>query len=418
MADEPDSSPRQRFVRDLRRIREEREVTRAEILEVTQIVESQLAAFEEGTLFDQPSMNRVYLRAFVRAYAEALGLDPDTVADQLEEALEGSYDNQLAVRYLDVPPSVVEEEPSPPETDVSEAESGSGASEPASTGEGEPEEGEQTRRAEESMIEEESVREEGPLSDASDSEEEEHPTPSWLEGDSEERSEEGTVDPSSTQSAPASKGRSESTQRQPTPPSRRSNWIPAGIWSGNRRKVLIVGISIVVLLGVLGILAVSYFGGASPSQDSSVQADPSAKTEAAASARPSDTTNSTSEPESPASLTLGDTLHVTVLATSAVRELRVQQDEDLRRPYWIEEGNATVFPFTQRITLENQLDSLRLFLDRYSYPTSRTDSLGRIVIDRQTAKRFVDTLRGSPTSLSVQPDTVEIRQPPSDAEGI
>lgn len=94
--------------------------------------------------------------------------------------------------------------------------------------------------------------------------------------------------------------------------------------------------------------------------------------------------------------------------------MQVRQDEDLRRPYWIEEGKATVFPFTRRIMLENQLDEARLFLEQYPYPTSRTDSLGRVVIDRQTVEAFADTLRGSPATLSVEPDTVAIRTPSSE----
>ena len=106
-----------------------------------------------------------------------------------------------------------------------------------------------------------------------------------------------------------------------------------------------------------------------------------------------------------AQITLGDTLYATVLATSVVRELRVRQDDNLRRPYWIEEGEAMVFPFTRRITFQNQLDSLRLFLERYPYPTTRSDEQGQIVITRRTVQSFADTLRGAPVELSTSPDT-------------
>ena len=84
--------------------------------------------------------------------------------------------------------------------------------------------------------------------------------------------------------------------------------------------------------------------------------------------------------ERPATLRLDDTLHVTVRATSAVRELRVQQDNDLRRPYWMEEGDALVFPFTQRLVLQDQLDSLQLLPEGYPYPKTRTDGEGRIIV--------------------------------------
>jgi hypothetical protein len=114
-------------------------------------------------------------------------------------------------------------------------------------------------------------------------------------------------------------------------------------------------------------------------------------------------------------MTLGDTLYVTVLATSDVRGIRVQQDDSLRRPYWIREGEAMVFPFARRITLQNQLDSLRLLLDQYPYPSSRTDDEGRIVITRDTAEQYADTLRGSPVPVPGSPDTVLGTAPPTES---
>jgi hypothetical protein len=95
--------------------------------------------------------------------------------------------------------------------------------------------------------------------------------------------------------------------------------------------------------------------------------------------------------------------------------MRVQQDDDLRRPYWIEEGDVRVFPFTRRITFENQLDSLRLFLEDYPYPTTRTNEEGQIVISRDTAEQFVDTLRGTPAPFPAPYDTVQIGPVPSSA---
>jgi hypothetical protein len=97
---------------------------------------------------------------------------------------------------------------------------------------------------------------------------------------------------------------------------------------------------------------------------------------------------------------------------SVVAGVRVQQDDDLRRPYWIEPGEAQVFPFTRRITVENQLDSLRLFLEDYPYPTTQTNEEGRIIISRDTAEQFADTLRGAPASFPTPSDTVRIGPPP------
>ena len=105
MSSDPDVPALQRFGRDLRRIREDRDVTTATVHTHTQAPESQIQSFEAGTLYEESTMNPVYLRAFVRAYAEAVDLPPHAVLDQLEAALSGNYQNQLAVQYLDVPPS-------------------------------------------------------------------------------------------------------------------------------------------------------------------------------------------------------------------------------------------------------------------------------------------------------------------------
>lgn len=96
-----------------------------------------------------------------------------------------------------------------------------------------------------------------------------------------------------------------------------------------------------------------------------------------------------------------------------VQGIRLTRDSDLRRPYWIEQGEATTFPFQDQAIIERdeQIAKTRLFLEDYPYPKNRRDDRGRIVIDRQTAQAFADTLRGDPTALSVTPDTNRIPVP-------
>ena len=74
MPDAPASSARQRFARDLRRIREHREVSLASVHAATQIPEPHLESFEDGRLFEESTMTDVYLKAFVQAYADAIGV--------------------------------------------------------------------------------------------------------------------------------------------------------------------------------------------------------------------------------------------------------------------------------------------------------------------------------------------------------
>ncbi|PSQ75472.1 MAG: hypothetical protein BRD33_04130 [Bacteroidetes bacterium QH_6_63_17] len=193
----------------------------------------------------------------------------------------------------------------------------------------------------------------------------------------------------------------------------------------NQYGGLLASVALVLLVLALGAGIVNvYFGeegggGASP--------EPAASADLAGPSAPPDTNATTDTVEAdtaeaeaasssdllrrPADVRLGDTLHLSVEATSVVAGVRVQQDDDLRRPYWIEPGEAQVFPFTRRITVENQLDSLRLFLEDYPYPTTQTNEEGRIIISRDTAEQFADTLREAPASFPTPSDTVRIGPP-------
>ncbi len=386
---EPESNARQRFVRDLRQIREQREVSLAEIHEATQVPVSHLRAFEDGSLYDQSRMNLVYLKAFVRAYAETIGISPDPVVEHLEAALAGEYQNQIAVQYLDGLPSVGDEPVSPDSADP------------------------RSERPPDATTEEDEPQGAAPMSVP--------PEPTGKESSPEEESnnQENRV-PSSAASTtareegPITGDREDSFAVEASSRVRKRTFSQSmqEFWREHRGALGLVAISLLVLAFIGGGLS-TYFGDADSSSDSSLRADFAATEPPPDTNVSSDTVPSNSFREQPplANLTLGDTLFVTVLATSDVQEMRVQQDDDLRRPYWIEEGDGRVFPFTRRITIENELDSLRLLLEQYSYPSSHTDDEGRVVIRRDTVQNFADTLRGAPASLPVAPDTVEIDKP-------
>lgn len=398
MPAESPSEASQRFARDLRRIREDREVSIAEVSDATQIDETQLEAFEGGALFGKSTMNPVYLRALVRAYAEAVGISPEDAATQFEGAGEGDYDNQLAVQYLDVPPAVVDRE-----SEERSEEEGSEAEPPGSAP---GEEGSDTGDHSKSPTE-------GPRAPDAQGRASEHAS---LENQSSESEEpEGPASLSASESAPKTSHSGDSSS-EPAPPSSAEGADHSFSWT-SRRTLLLTGIGLLGLLIVgLGIGLLT-FKEPSSAEEPGDQANAPPKTQSSPSESSPDTSASSTHTRPPATLTLGDTLHVTVLATSGIQEMRVQQDEDLRRPYWVEEGEATVFPFTRRITLENELDEARLFLEGYSYPATRTDTLGRVVIDRQTAQSFADTLRGSPEALSTDPDTAVLRRSPPTEPG-
>ncbi|PSQ96337.1 MAG: hypothetical protein BRD53_03990 [Bacteroidetes bacterium SW_7_64_58] len=377
MSSDPDVPALQRFGRDLRRIREDRDVTTATVHTHTQAPESQIQSFEAGTLYEESTMNPVYLRAFVRAYAEAVDLPPHAVLDQLEAALSGNYQNQLAVQYLDVPSSA-----SKPDSSTGQPDAASREDEQETTPRG-------------------SSTDEGTDSGGAQSTGREHES-----GKTEGESETPDPDPEDETVSTASTTESGGT-----------------LWSENRGAslVAIAGLFLIAVVGALIYVSLGETDSApnSPSESSArtvASADQSSPDTLAA----ADTAEIDERPQqaSPGDIALGDTLHVTVYATADVRELRVQQDDDLRRPYWIREGEAAVFPFARQITLQNQLDSLRLLVERYPYPVSRTDDEGRIVITRDKVQRFLDTLRAAPTTVPSSPDTIRGTVAASEADSL
>ena len=107
MSEGPAIEMGQRFSADLRRIREARGVSVAQLHDETKIPLSLIEAFEQTGLFDHDMFNRVYLRSFVRTYADVIGIEAEQALQGLEKALNRSYDGELAAAYL--------EKPAPPE---------------------------------------------------------------------------------------------------------------------------------------------------------------------------------------------------------------------------------------------------------------------------------------------------------------
>jgi hypothetical protein len=183
--------------------------------------------------------------------------------------------------------------------------------------------------------------------------------------------------------------------------SRSAGWV-----GGARRGLVLTGIGVAALVIILGGIGLTYFA-SSPSTETP---EPTAPSDSSASAEPDSVQAATSNRPPPADLTLGPTLHLTVRAQADVEGIRIQRDDDLRRPYWIKEGEAEVYPFSTRILVTDQLDNVQLYLEGYRYPAAR-QSDGEITITREIVEDFADTLRGAPVSLSVPVDTIPIGQP-------
>jgi len=180
-----------------------------------------------------------------------------------------------------------------------------------------------------------------------------------------------------------------------------------------RQQTLGVGIGAAVAVLLIGLLVFWGLGDGSGSGDASGgSGEASALTAGASGSSADDTTASVAsagDRPPPANITLGPTLHLTLVAEDDIGGIRIQRDDDLRRPYWIEAGEASVFPFERRIIISDPGEDIdRILVEGFPYPIDRTDAGGRLVLTRDSVQSFADTLRGSPASLSVSSDTVAI----------
>ena len=366
----------------MRRIREARDVDLDTIHEATRIARTLVETFEETGLVDHPGFNRVYLRSFIRAYAECVDIPKEDALGALDDVLAGDYAGELAQQHL-------------PGTSAQAEDSAAGS--------------DATDEAEGDVL---------APSRGADSDGDVASQDAQFEGDQSEGDQsaerEGTgeasfsVSDKSAAGAPTSREAAQTASARPEPsPSRQASSRAASesFLETHRREIIVGLIALLFVLALAAVGALVLFNGSEPSSasptpegaEAATQATDTAVTEAAATSR-----------RLPAALSLGDTLHLTVQAVGDVRGIRIQRDDDLRRPYWIEAGEAAVFPFQERISIEEQLDSIRLFFERYRFPLDSRNAQGRIVITRTTAQSVADTLRGTPIRLTVPTDTIPV----------
>jgi transcriptional regulator with XRE-family HTH domain len=95
-------TPQETFITRLRRHRERNRISLDEIVSATRIKREQLEAFESGDLTVWP--RGIYARAWIRGYADVIGLDPiDTVDEfcrlfpQGDRRAEGTFRDMAAI---------------------------------------------------------------------------------------------------------------------------------------------------------------------------------------------------------------------------------------------------------------------------------------------------------------------------------
>ena len=343
MPEGPPVSNGRRFASDLCALREQSGVSLEEMHEATKIPRNLLASFEDSGLFDNPMFNRVYLRSFVRMYADIVGLPADRALQALERALEGRYEGDLtrpADATGDAPDAEAPADPPARGDEAAEA----AAEVPAHTSATRPVEAAPRRTHQ------------GPPA----SQPVATPPP---------------TDPGGWMSASPPPGAPRVTSTFRTGP----DLFP---W--------LLGAGALLVL----ILVVWFFflrGGGEPD----VAPEPVAATE--------DTTQ-VAAPPPPPPVVLGDTIAVRIFPEGeTIQGLRTTLDEDVRRPYWSELDSSLFFPVRNRIIIEDagpglgprgQLEHIRIEIEGEPYPATFRDADGRVVITRDTAQVHLERVRG------------------------
>ena len=332
------------FLADLVEIRENNGVTLDDIRVRTKVYPHIIAQFEQDGLNEHPLFNVLYLKAFVRSYADVVGISPSIAARSYEDALSGKYDRRLAVEYLGLP-----------ELDTSIV---SGSLEHKTT----EKDARPTRLTEPTVIK-------SPSSEI----------------------------PTASIGANLSKLK-ESAQSFLARMNESSVSILQVI---GKRGILQWGVlALCIVLGAFLLIKLVAF------QNESMP--PAFTQEAPASIQETSVVEDTSDKEEAPlvdSLLLmktslaqsiigriesGDSLNVMVVAaTGKLDPFRIRVDNDLRRPYWIDEGDSLDFWFDNQVTVEDNLDKMVILFESLEYPIVSTDSTAKVVISRDSANAFV-----------------------------
>lgn len=376
MPDTPRSGPDTRFSADLRDIREARNVSLSDIHEETKIPIDLLQQFEDTGLFDHQMFNRVYLRSLVRTYAEMVEIDADEAVRYLESALAGTYAGELAAQHLgaadeaapaDAPASdnAARDEPAPEEPTSEEP-----APEEASAAASTPDE---------------PTTDEPPAAPSREASRQEQSEPRRSAEASASRAEGASAAGAGAASASAS-ATSPSVRRAADAASGRRPSPAAAAAARKTSTGLWVGIAVVMVAIVAGI---AYF----LLRESEPAAEPEptaavADTTAAAASEPA--------PAPPQPVSVPDTMaFVVTAARGKVDHIKVTVDDDVRRPYWIEQGQSRTFEVTDRIVFENPsegrdiLEVVDIRLGDAPVSTDERDDRGRVVVDRERARALL-----------------------------
>ena len=412
-----------RFARDLRRIRRDRGVSLADIHDATKMAYDMIKRFEHDALIGHSQFSKVYLRLFVRGYAEYLNMDMEMALEAFELAMKGRYTGSLAQAYLGEPEEEHQEE-SPKQKKKT------GRKEPAAPGPDQVTEAappEQTEQESAKIPHEESAEptrqtdSEVPDSEVPDSEVPDSEVP-----DSEVPDSEVAVSAASSTEQPAAReaplaktsaareisspkapftrrtsaGTSSKASSKTSPKANPSTGADAQAPAGSRPDPRWIFLGVLVVVIGLGVWGLTRVAPANDVTDATVPAD--GMTDAAIPANgmadAAIPANGMADAAIPANgipiQSLPDTLNIVIVADKgSVAPIRVTVDNDLRRPYWISRGGSMTFRMADRIILEQQLDSVTVQVEGMTYPVSRPTGEDMVTLTRDALRSWFSSIQ-------------------------
>ena len=371
MSEQPSNDPLGQFLGDLSAIREKRNVSLEELRNATKVYPNVIAQFEQDGLKDHPLFNSLYVRAFIRSYAGAVGIPPEEVLDAYDEALSGGYRRQLAIEHLDLPVEEIEALRLMQEQ----------------------------KKKVEPVFTADKFEFDKPAARTSDKSK-----PKSKTKPAEKKPEKSAIDEAIDSKA--------TVTFVPKSSSRRRKQSEAGILdniqemlkpilgSGKQSALVQWGlVAVGIVIGIVALMQLLSF------QSSSAQEDDMPPLAAEQSEQPEETNaGNVIAPDSLAPLpaeelqvetpvvpvVLGDSIPVYVVAADGKLDpFRLKLDRDLRRPYWLDEGDSMLVFFKERATFEVNLANMDILIEGRSYPIYRTDSLATVVIDRDSVQTFL-----------------------------
>lgn len=364
MSEQPATGPLGQFLDDLSAIREKRNVSLDALRNATKVYPNVIAQFEVDGLKDHPLFNSLYVRAFIRSYADAVGIPPDEVLRAYDEALQGVYRRQLAIEYLDLPPEEIKALRAAKVEKV----------EPVFAVDKFEFEKEEKRKAA-AAANKTAIRARAASSAA-------------VTDKADGRA--ITFIPKSKQGADASPLANFADGAKDA--------VSSFFASGKQNAFVQWGLLAAgLMLLVLVVMQLISFQSDTPTLSDLQPAEPAAtiptETLSPIAATPDSlpaqplATNTRREP-----VVLGDSIPVQIVAATGLLDpFRIKRDADLRRPYWLDQGDTMLVYLKNRAIIEDNLASMQILIDGFAYPIYRTDSLARVVISRDSVQAFLDS---------------------------